>query len=178
MRIRQEKGKARADGHLDNRQTEQRPQKCFIFGSQYNLIAKFPNPPKENQKPRNQVRLNEKVNRACDNGDNNSDKNIYASIARKSGNDKCPSGNIGNNSQLTYWTFDSGATCHMTPEVSYFIPGLIEDTDKYIEVAEGYHVTAGGKEKVQIKMCDDHGYPFIATLHNVLLALDLCDRLF
>ena len=27
-------------------------------------------------------------------------------------------------------------------------------------------------------MCDDHGDPFIATLHNVLLAPDLRDRLF
>ena len=27
-------------------------------------------------------------------------------------------------------------------------------------------------------MCDDNGKPFIATLHNVLLAPDLCDRLF
>ena len=27
-------------------------------------------------------------------------------------------------------------------------------------------------------MCDNHGDPFIATLHNVLLAPDLCDRLF
>ena len=27
-------------------------------------------------------------------------------------------------------------------------------------------------------MCDDHGDPFIATLHNVLLATYLCDRLF
>ena len=27
-------------------------------------------------------------------------------------------------------------------------------------------------------MCDDNGYPFIATLHNVLLAPDLCDTLF
>ena len=27
-------------------------------------------------------------------------------------------------------------------------------------------------------MCDDHGDPFIATLHNVLLAPYLCDRLF
>ena len=27
-------------------------------------------------------------------------------------------------------------------------------------------------------MCNNHGYPFIATLHNVLLAPDLCDRLF
>ena len=27
-------------------------------------------------------------------------------------------------------------------------------------------------------MCDDHGDTFIATLHNVLLAPELCDRLF
>ena len=50
--------------------------------------------------------------------------------------------------------------------------------DKYIEVADGHHVTAKQKGQVQIKMCDNHGDPFIATLHNVLLAPDLCDRLF
>ena len=35
------------------------------------------------------------------------------------------------------------------------------------------------RKKVQerIKICDDNGDPFIATLHNVLLAPDLCDRL-
>ena len=27
-------------------------------------------------------------------------------------------------------------------------------------------------------MCDDNGKPFIATLHNALLAPDLCSRLF
>ena len=50
--------------------------------------------------------------------------------------------------------------------------------DKYIEVADEHHVTAKQKGQVQIKMCDDNGYPFIATLHNVLFAQDLCDRLF
>ena len=34
------------------------------------------------------------------------------------------------------------------------------------------------KGQVRIKMCDDHGDPFIATLYNVLLAPDLCHRLF
>ena len=34
------------------------------------------------------------------------------------------------------------------------------------------------KGQVQIEMCDNNGDPFIATLHNVLLAPDLCDRLF
>ena len=66
----------------------------------------------------------------------------------------------------------------MTLEVSDFIPGTLEDTDKFIEVADGHHVTAKQKGQVQIKMCNDNGKTFIATLSNVLLAPDLCDRLF
>ena len=30
----------------------------------------------------------------------------------------------------------------MTPQVSDFIAGSLEDTDKYIEVADGHHVMA------------------------------------
>ena len=41
-----------------------------------------------------------------------------------------------------------------------------------------HHVTAKQKGKVQIKMWDNNRYTFIATLHNVILALDLCDGLF
>ena len=66
----------------------------------------------------------------------------------------------------------------MTPEVSDFTPGPLEDTDKHIEVADGNHVTAKQKGQVRIKMCNDHEDPFIATLHNVLLAPELCNRLF
>ena len=84
----------------------------------------------------------------------------------------------GDSSQLTNWILDSGATCHMTPEVSDFIPGTLEDTDKYIEVTDGHHVTAKQKGQVQIQMCDNNGKSFIATLYNVILAPDLCDRLF
>ena len=58
------------------------------------------------------------------------------------------------------------------------ILGTLEDTDKYIEVADGHHVTTKQKGQVQIQMCDDNGKTFIATLYNVLLATDLCDRLF
>ena len=65
-----------------------------------------------------------------------------------SGNDECTSENVGDSSQLTNWILDYGATCHMTPEVSDFIPGSLEDTDKYIEVADVHHVTA--KQKVQV----------------------------
>ena len=66
----------------------------------------------------------------------------------------------------------------MTPEVSDFIPGALEDMDKHIEVAEGHHITAKQKGQVQIQMCDDHVDPFIATLNNVLLTPDLCGKLF
>ena len=65
----------------------------------------------------------------------------------------------------------------MTPEVTDFVPGSLEDTDKYIEVADGHHVTAKQKGQVRIKICEDNGKTFIATLHNVLLEPDLCDRL-
>ena len=54
----------------------------------------------------------------------------------------------GDSLQLTNWILDSGATCHMMSEVSDFIPGSLEDTDKYIEVADGHHVTA--KQKGQV----------------------------
>ena len=50
------------------------------------------------------------------------DQKIYASMARMSSNDKCSSENYGDSSQLTNCILDLGATCHMTPEVSDFIP--------------------------------------------------------
>ena len=65
-----------------------------------------------------------------------------------SDNDECPSGRFGDSSQLTNWILDSGATCHMTPNVSYFIQGLLEDTYKHIEVADVHHITE--KQKGQV----------------------------
>ena len=87
------------------------------------MIENFPKPPKDNEKQQNQLRFNLKGNRRCDNGKNNSDQKIYASMARISSNDEHSSENYGESLQLTNWILDSGATCHMTPEVSYFIPG-------------------------------------------------------
>ena len=99
-------------------------------------------------------------------------------MARMYSDDERKSVKYGDSSQLTNWILDLGATCHMTPEVSDFIPGILEDTDKCIEVADGHHVTAKQKGQVQIQMCDDNGKTFIATLYNVLLAPYFCDRLF
>ena len=154
------------------------PQKCFRCGSEDHLIAKSTKPPKHNEKWRKNVRLNEKGNRAYNNGENNSDQKIYASMARMYGNDECPSESFGDSSQLTNWILDSRETFHMTPKVSDLIPGSLQDTDRYIEVADGHPVTAKQKVQVQIKMCDNNGDPFIATLNKVLLTPYLCDRLF
>ena len=61
-----------------------------------------------------------KINRACNNGEKNSDQKIYASMALMSGNDECPSGNFGNSLQLTNCVLDSGAMCHMRVDLSVF----------------------------------------------------------
>ena len=106
------------------------------------MIKKCPEPPKDNDKKRKQVCFNEKVNHICDNGKDNDDHKIYASMAQMSSDDQRKSVKYGDNLQLTNWIWDSGATCHMTPEVSDFIQGTLEDTDKYIEVADGHHATA------------------------------------
>ena len=99
-------------------------------------------------------------------------------MSRMSSDDKLKSVKYGDSLQLTNWILDLVATCHMTPEVSNFITGTLEDTDKSIEVTDGHHVTSKQKGRVRIQMCDDNGKTFIATLYNVLLAPDLCDRLF
>ena len=44
---------------------------------------------------------------------------------------------------------------------------------KYIEVSYGHFFTAKQKREFQIKMYNDNGKPFIATLYNVLFAPDL-----
>ena len=67
--------------HSDNRRTERTPRKRFRCGYQDNLIEKCPKPPKDNEKRKKQVSFNEKGNCAYNNGDNNSDQNIYASMA-------------------------------------------------------------------------------------------------
>ena len=99
-------------------------------------------------------------------------------MAKMYSDDKRKSKDYGDSLKLINWILDSGATCHMTPEVTDFIPGSLEDTDKFIEVADGHHVTAKQKGSVRIQICNDNGKKFVATLYNVLLALDLCDRLF
>ena len=72
-------------------------------------------------------------------------------MARMSSDDERKSVKHGDSSQLTNWILYLGETCHMTPEVLDFIPGTLEDTDKYIEVADGHHVTAKQKVRYEYK---------------------------
>ena len=85
-------------------------------------------------------------------------------MARMPNDDISKNKDYGDSSQLTNWIFDSGATCHMTPEVTDFILGSLEDTDKFIEVTDGHHVTATQKGSVRIQMFDNNGETFIAML--------------
>ena len=164
-----------------NKNSDLPPRKCFRCGSEDHLIAKCPKPPKDGEKKiGKKVRFQDKErgNRAKYNSDDEDDHKVYASMARMSNDDVSKNKDYGDSSQLTNWILESGATCHMTPEVTYFVLGSLEDTDKFIEVADEHHVTAKQKGSVRIQMFDDNGETFIATLYNVLLAPDLCDRLF
>ena len=115
--------------------TECKPRKCFRYGSEDYLISKCPKPPKDNEKVQNKVRFSERNHRASQikfkNRDNNNDQKIYAYMSRISDNYESPSRDFGDSSQLTNWILDSEATCHMSPKVSDFIPGSLEDTDKH-----------------------------------------------
>ena len=48
---------------------------------EHHIISNCPKPPKDNNKRRRQVRFNEKGNCACNNGENDDDHKIYASMA-------------------------------------------------------------------------------------------------
>ena len=61
-------------------------------------------------------------------------------MARMSGNDEYPIGNFGDSSQMINCILDYGSTCHMTPDVLYFIPGLLEYTVKYKTSGVMWHV--------------------------------------
>ena len=85
-------------------------------------------------------------------------------MIRMSSNAEIPRRDFGDSSQLTNCILDSSATCHMTPDISYFIPGALVELDKYIEVADQHFVTAEKTGKVKIKVRENIGKPFIAII--------------
>ena len=98
----------------------------------------------------------EKGNSAKDNSYDDGDLKVYESMARMSNDDIRENKDYGDSSQLANWILDSGATFHMTTEVTDFIPGSLDDTDKFIEVADRNHVTAKQKGSVRIQMFDNN----------------------
>ena len=113
-------------------------------------------------------------NIAKDNSDDDNDLKVYASMARMSNDDVRENKDYGNSSQLTNWILDSGATCHMTPEVTEFIPGSLEDTDKFIEVADRNHVTAKQKGSVRLIIPSNTEFHIkIRVFYSILTRLDL-----
>ena len=78
-------------------------------------------------------------------------------------NTESPGRIYGDSSQLTNWILDSGATCHMIPDILNFIPGLSVETYEYIEVSDGNFITSKQSGQFQIKMHGNNGKPFIAT---------------
>ena len=78
---------SRAVDASSNKNLERPPRKCFRCGSEDHMIKKCPKLPKDNEKRQNQVRFNEKCNRACDIGKDDDDHKIYASMARMSSDD-------------------------------------------------------------------------------------------
>ena len=63
-------------------------------------------------------------------------------------NDECYSRYFGESSQSINWILDSGAMCHMMPQVLVSIPGLLEGTYKHNEVADVHNLMA--KQKGQV----------------------------
>ena len=114
-----------------------------------------------------------KIDKTSENiSDESKSHKIYTSMACMYTNAEISRSNCGDSSQLTNYLLNSGETCHMTPEILDIILGLLVETNKYIEVADGSFVTAKQTGEVQIKMRDSNGKPFIATIYNLILEPD------
>ena len=87
-KIRKENGNARSAGTSSNKNSDRPDRKCFRCGSEDHMIAKCPKPPKDSEKRRKSEKSKEKVNRACDNSDDDNDLEVYASMARMSNDEK------------------------------------------------------------------------------------------
>ena len=123
---------------------------CLRCGSEDHFIANFPKPDTSEKKvhwnmenPKTRAYRSTKKDKTSENStDESKSQNIYVSMSHMSYNAKSPRRNYGDRLQLTNQILDSGATCHMTPEISGFIPGLLVETDKYVQVSDGNLVTA------------------------------------
>ena len=126
-----------------------KPSTCFRCGSEDHFITNCPKLDTSDKKfywntenPKTCVyRLTEIYNMLDKRTDQSESQKINAYMSRMYSNAEGPTREFGYSSQLTNWILDSCATCHMTPDIFYFIPGSFMETDKYIEVADGNFVT-------------------------------------
>ena len=68
-----------------------------------------------------------------------------------SSNDERKSVKYGDSSQLTNWILDLGETCHMTPEVSDFIPVSLEHTENTLKLRKDITSRRNKKVKYEYK---------------------------
>ena len=104
------------------------------------------------EKPKTRAYISTKIYNTLENTtDEIESQKMCKYMARMSNNVESTRINYGDSLKLTNWILDSDETCHMTPEISDFILGLLVETDKYIKVEYGNFVTAKQTEKFQIK---------------------------
>ena len=146
------------------RHNSRKPNMCLRCGSEYHFIANFLKLDTldrkiqwNTEKPKKCAYSLTKIYKMSENSKYQSEaQKIYASMARMSSNVEIPRRYFGDSLQLNNCILDSGATCHMTPDISDFIPGSLVEKDKYIEVADGHFVTSKQTREVQIKMRDNN----------------------
>ena len=85
--IRKEKQKTRSAGTSPNKNSDCPARKCYRFGYEDHLIAKFTKPPKDSEKRRKSDKAKGKGNSVKDNSDDDDDLKVYASMARMSNDD-------------------------------------------------------------------------------------------
>ena len=145
--------------HTSINSTLIKPNICFICVSKYHFIANYPKLDTLKNKvhwntenPKTCAYISNKIEKTLDNStDQNKSQKIYTSMTHISYNTESPRRDFGDRSQQTNSILESVTTCHMTPEISGFIPGSLVETDKYIEVSDGNFVLAKQIVEVQMK---------------------------
>ena len=116
----------------NNRHTEhngQKPNTYFKCGLDDHFVANCQKPDTLENKvnwnmenPKNRAYRYMEMDKMSDNSIDQSEcQKIYTSMAPMSSNAESTRRYFGDSSQLSNWIIDSGATCHMTPDISDFI---------------------------------------------------------
>ena len=106
---------------------------CFRCASDYHFIKKIPKPDTldnkvhwNTKKPKTCAYRSTKIDKTSENSTyKGKSHKIHTSITRMYTNVESCEISFGDNSQLTNYSLDSGATFHMTPENFGFYAGLV-----------------------------------------------------